>query len=327
LSGETSYPLQYKVIPWMIVIIISIILAILMLKKNKSIVKDYKVHRQYNLVFAIFLCGFSLIRIFYLFSDFERVAHGKTILHYLFVYTSHIIIYFILTVLMYYFDKNIVHSKNLFIVKFSFLYFIISVIFVLLSLSFEQMFDILRLFLFPGMYVIFGIVAILILKMLLKIHLSASKNILYFGMGIFIGGMAQILDSDFLYGLIYINNPVFLVIPPILTLIGFIIAFKYSNDAFKIIIEFYTTKQMCLVHRGISTGKIAYCPNCYIKYCKNCFDSVIKIENKCWVCDYIFDQNINTELETIEPEIIDDKKIANQKREVGKEEKSIKKLR
>ncbi len=288
MNGETNYPLGFKLAPWIIVIISCVILSLVIIKRNKSIVKAYKLQRRFNLVLVNVFMGFSFGRLFFLFSDMERVLNGRTTLHFMLVYASYLITYSMFFVLVYYFDVFIVKSRYYILTKVSFFMILFCIALFFLSFFVEAIFENFKMFLLPGLYATVIASVLVILRMLWKINFTVSKPALYFGIGMFTAALGSLTDSEVLYELIYLDYPELVIIPPIITLLGVVTMVSYSDGAFKLLLEYYTSKKICLVHRGETKEKMYYCPQCLVKYCKKCFNSVIVLENKCWACNHKF---------------------------------------
>jgi hypothetical protein len=90
-------------------------------------------------------------------------------------------------------------------------------------------------------------------------------------------------------------------VPPILISISLTILAMSLKTLVFVLIEFYTGKKDCLIHKGLIDGKIFYCPKCLVSYCEKCFNSVIKQENKCWSCNTPF-KEVEIGKEEVKPE-------------------------
>ncbi len=50
-------------------------------------------------------------------------------------------------------------------------------------------------------------------------------------------------------------------------------------------------KKICLVCKGKLERKMYICPDCSTFYCSNCSDTLVELENACWVCNTPFDKS------------------------------------
>ncbi len=57
--------------------------------------------------------------------------------------------------------------------------------------------------------------------------------------------------------------------------------FMQLNSA---MVDYYQSKRICVVHRGIIKGRVFMCGNCRIFYCIDCKNAIVDLENKCWNC-------------------------------------------
>jgi len=145
-----------------------------------------------------------------------------------------------------------------------------------------------RLLYYGGSFFLAFILLFTFFNIIRAVDIKTISTFIWGGIGLVIFLSGAILDIDFFYSMIYYDYPSLVVIPSILFIIGLILFTIHSDIGFKLFQEYYTSKQICLVHRGKIEGKVQMCPNCYIKYCSNCFTSVILKEGKCWTCNYEF---------------------------------------
>jgi hypothetical protein len=79
-------------------------------------------------------------------------------------------------------------------------------------------------------------------------------------------------------------------------------------------------KKICLVCKG-KLGRLLYmCPDCNSFYCKKCADTLVTLENACWVCDAPFDATKPTKVSAKEEDEVLEKSLDKK----DKKKKSIK---
>ncbi|MFX0100042.1 MAG: hypothetical protein ACFFCS_10720, partial [Candidatus Hodarchaeota archaeon] len=71
------------------------------------------------------------------------------------------------------------------------------------------------------------------------------------------------------------------------------------NRIMPIIIDFYQSEHICIVHKGKIEGKVFICRNCNIFYCIRCKEAISKNENACWNCGEVLDDSLVVEEEVI----------------------------
>ncbi|MFX0099741.1 MAG: hypothetical protein ACFFCS_09170 [Candidatus Hodarchaeota archaeon] len=292
MAGEAEYPLDFKLISWIPVTIATCILGIILLRKNRKILKDFKLQRQFNTSLALLYFCFATMRFLFLLSDMERVANGQTDIHYYFVYSAQIIGNLGNTLIILYFDKILVRQKRPIISTVMFSYLLILIILFFLYLFNPFLAIDFKAILYPLLvgytFLVVAILVLLILRVVKAIKIQFSYSVLGMVIGILCLSLGQMLDSNAFYDLLYIENPQYVLIPPISGIIGLILMVIFLDKAFALILDYFTTKLICLIHRGDIEGKVYLCPKCRVKYCENCFVSVIKVEGKCWACDHVF---------------------------------------
>jgi hypothetical protein len=292
MAGETGYPLDYKFIPWAIAIAIIIICGIAILMRNREIIKEYKSYRRFNIIIASIFFSFALIRVIFFISDVLIVLYGRTSFHTDLESFTYYIVYFMLNMLFLYFDIYFVKSKKLLYSKIMILY---SIITGMIGFLFDWSSPLGRYILYSGWVVSFLILFIVFLKLFRGIRIEAFHGFSWGIFGIGIIALGSILDTIEFLGLYY-NFPFLVVIPAILMGFGIITITFNSMDLFNIFLEYYSTKKICLVHKGIINGKVRFCPSCMVKYCDNCFTSVILKDNTCWACQHEFIKGETTTL-------------------------------
>ena len=285
MSHRIDY-IEY-IVAWISVIIIAIVLGVLFLYDNRKILKSFKMNRGFNTYLSILVFCFAGVRICFLISDFEYAAHGGTILFSQLVFLGYIFGFLGFGSMSLYFDRYIVNSKNKVLSLILVTFAVLNVIFFLILPFFIQFHDIFRFLLFGGLYLSGGIFLYSGLKVIKGTQIRNFKTIIWLLLGIILIILGSALDADELYEF-YLEQPLFMLIPPIFIVIGMIIARRSNKLAFTLVMEYYSSNQICLVHRGKIESKIHFCPNCYVKYCKKCFAFVLSSENRCWACNYDF---------------------------------------
>ena len=51
-------------------------------------------------------------------------------------------------------------------------------------------------------------------------------------------------------------------------------------------------KKICLICKGKLEKKMYICPDCDTFYCNKCSDTLVNLENACWVCNHPFDESV-----------------------------------
>jgi hypothetical protein len=139
-------------------------------------------------------------------------------------------------------------------------------------------------------------------KILRSIRITTFYKFFWAFIGFILFALGASMEIEYFYTIFYIKYPILLVLPPLVTILGLILIVKNIEHAFGLILDYFTTKQICLIHRGEIKGKKYLCPNCLTKYCSNCFNSVVLADNKCWTCNYDFIKGDNTEKIEKKPE-------------------------
>jgi hypothetical protein len=291
MAGDLSYPFLYKILPWTFAILLSSINTILITKENRKVPKEFEIQRKFYFNLEIIFITFGLMRLFFLFSDFEKFTNGYTVLHIQFGSVGYLFQYIGASMLTFYVDKYFINSRNLIVSKLIIIFMLLSSFFILVSPFLTEIVDIAVIILYPGIYITNGIIILMILKIFISIKLKNLRKYVVSSVGIIFIFLGTFLDSRFFYDSIYTDYPIYVIIPAIFVIVGLIITPLYIKTWFELLLEFYTTKQICIIHRGNIEGKIHICPKCFVKYCSKCFKSVISIENKCWVCNYVFSKD------------------------------------
>jgi hypothetical protein len=94
------------------------------------------------------------------------------------------------------------------------------------------------------------------------------------------------LDGDILSALGF--DPIRYILSPALCIIGTTLFFLTRMDS--VVVEYYQTKRICIVHRGVIAGKVFICGTCGIFYCPACKEAIAAAENKCWNCGAVLDK-------------------------------------
>lgn len=109
--------------------------------------------------------------------------------------------------------------------------------------------------------------------------------------------------------LTFVNLMIFLVVLKITKMIEIDsrddISINYKEDGLNIM-EIFTKsmkvteeevsiskeKKICIVCKGkVQRNNIYLCPDCNTFYCQKCSNSLIDLENACWVCDTVIDES------------------------------------
>ncbi|TXT54471.1 MAG: membrane protein of unknown function [Promethearchaeota archaeon] len=275
VSGEFFSYREIKLFSWSIVIIIAFIAALLVLYRGLTKRKEFLMRKQFFTSGAALLFGFALIRLLFLLSDLENWTNGKTLFHYQLVYLGYNLLYIGFFFMVNFFDTFIINSPKK-ILKLSFLslssvYFGLF-LFLPLLLSYEEY---TRYILYSGLYYVAFITFIIFISILKRIKLKGLLRFLWAFLGFILVLIASPLESLF---------P--LPIVPLTILIGYILILTNIELTIIIFSEYFSAKQLCLIHRGAIEGKIAFCPKCFVKYCERCFSAVILVEGNCWACGF-----------------------------------------
>jgi hypothetical protein len=292
----------YRFIPWLIVVGVFILSGIKLLLHISKILKDFTMQRQFYLAMSISLLTLGISRFFLLFGEIEEINVGLTRLFYLFLNLGTLFTYLGISSIIVYSDKyfSISTKQLLSIVIIGFTVYMATLIFI--SPFYQEFFESISVVTLTGLVIGALFLIIVILKILVAIKIKKFRNFIWVGLGIFILLIGAIVEQ-IIFMLEFNNIPITLTIAPVLFLVGITLITINIDQGFQLFLEFYTNKQICLIHRGIIEGATHLCPKCFVKYCDNCFSSVISIEKKCWNCEYDFSQTVKTEEieETKEP--------------------------
>ncbi|MBD3341481.1 MAG: hypothetical protein GF353_20425 [Candidatus Lokiarchaeota archaeon] len=278
--GYLPYSLEVKAISWLIVIILLAILASYFYYKMFNVSREFRFQRLFFGALATFLFCYMMARIFFLFSDFERDMYNRTLLYNQFVGIGHLFnsigVFFMILLA----ERNFLKFKKPYLS-----YFLLSSILIgVFALFFPAYIGFVRIIFLVNTYISWTIYILIYINVYRKVTGLFKKTTMFSFLGIFICLIGAFIETDFLLssGLI----PPYLT--PILFSIGIIIISICQRKAGDLLVEFFTGKKICLVHKGKIMGKIAICPNCLVSYCERCFTSVIMKENACWFCKYQF---------------------------------------
>lgn len=162
---------------------------------------------------------------------------------------------------------------------------------------------------FTGLCIIIGYLTLPIIYFNLgkRTHGSLKRNSIVIGYGylmLFFSNILHLLRGDLpefpLRWLIFI----------VINIISIFILLNEYVNAILPVLDYYISKNVCLIHKGEIEGKYHLCPKCFVKYCDKCFKEVIKKESKCWACKYDFKKKIVKFVEPItKTEMIEDDNI------------------
>jgi hypothetical protein len=79
-------------------------------------------------------------------------------------------------------------------------------------------------------------------------------------------------------------------VPPILMAVGITI-FGSQQRVTATMIDFYTNKRVCIVHKGEIKGRMFICSKCDAFYCVKCKEAIETIDKCCWNCKAPFGQS------------------------------------
>ncbi|MBN2152608.1 MAG: hypothetical protein JW839_14235 [Candidatus Lokiarchaeota archaeon] len=118
-----------------------------------------------------------------------------------------------------------------------------------------------------------------------RLTVSAFIGILFTILGTMLtafGFTTPILNN---FGQVVLN--VYLTFVVSMKIVGYVLV-VYSVVNFsrinKALLDYYTSKRICIVHRGRIKGRAFMCANCHVLYCMPCKAAIVEIENKCWNC-------------------------------------------
>ncbi len=75
-----------------------------------------------------------------------------------------------------------------------------------------------------------------------------------------------------------------------------IVLIAYGASRWVTTIEYYGSKRMCIVHRGIIKGQVFMCTKCNAFYCVPCKEAIAGAENKCWNCGALLDESLRVKI-------------------------------
>ena len=286
MTGEQIYPLEFKLPPWIIVIFLLLGCAVVLWRKNRKISKDFKMHRHFNITWSIFFLCYGIGRIFFSLSDYERAYYGTSAFHYQLVTYAYVCGVAGIASAIYYFDKYIFKPDRLFVSKTLLACTLILLpILVVVAIFYNDLFPLIRIVVYSSLFAGGGFLAIGTLRILRAVDTATFSNYLWNVIGLLLMIIGISIDIEPMYNLVYFDYPYLLVLSPIILSIGAILFTKNIDILFKLMLEFYESQQICLVHRGKLKGRRHMCPNCFVKYCDHCFKAVIMVEKKCWACN------------------------------------------
>ncbi len=299
--GYLPYSLEIKVISWLIVIVILAILATYFYIQMFKVSKEIKLKRQYFGSLATWLFCYMITRIFFIFSDIERDLHDKTLFYYQLVGIGHLFNTIGVLFMIYIGEKYFLKNKRPYIS-----YILSSIIIVgIIALFFPQFIEIVRNINLIDIYFSWAVFILIFITIYRKTTGKLRRVTLISILGILIALIGAFIETDFLLSTGMI--PPYLT--PIIFSVGILIIAISQNTAGKLLVEFYTGKKICLVHKGEIEGKISFCPKCFVSYCENCFNSVIIPENHCWFCNSEIKETVkflgNAEQKTREEEQVE----------------------
>ncbi|MHA1147676.1 MAG: hypothetical protein ACTSR8_05480 [Promethearchaeota archaeon] len=278
--GYLPYSLEVKATSWLIVIILLAILASYFYFRMFNVSREFRFQRLFFGALATFLFCYMMARIFFLLSDFERDMNNRTLLYNQFVGVGHLFNSIGVFSMLLLAERNFLKFKKPYLS-----YFLLSVISIgAFALFFPELLGIVRIIFLVATYISWTMYIIIYINVYRKVTGLFKKTTLFSFVGIFICLIGAFIETDFLLSTGMI--PPYLT--PILFSIGIMIISICQRTAGDLLVEFFTGKKICLVHKGKILRKMALCPNCFVSYCERCFNSVIMKENSCWFCNYRF---------------------------------------
>ncbi|MFX0098629.1 MAG: hypothetical protein ACFFCS_03540 [Candidatus Hodarchaeota archaeon] len=250
--------------------------------------KEFRLQRQFYIICGLTLFFFTITKLFLVSSDIERWISGESVFFFQLVYFGYLFAYFACLAMLYYFDRFIINPDRIIITKIILGYAIFCSFIVFISPALSSYFWLVRYLLYLGFYLTAIIFGIMMIKILATVKVKVNKKLIAFGSGLILAIVGQAFGTDILNYYVYSKAPMMTFFPTGLTIIGLILIVKNLDFGFDIILLYYTTKKICIIHRGEITKDIQLCPNCLSTYCLNCFNSVILQEKKCWFCDFHF---------------------------------------
>jgi hypothetical protein len=265
--------------------------------------------RDFNKYLSITLLSYAAVRIFFLLADFEMAARGNSILYNQFYLAAYLFAFIAVGVISHYFDKYLLYQKKKFLSKLTVIYGIINAILLLLLPLFIHIVDVIRILFIAGLYFSVAIFGYLTLKIVIGTKIRNFKKFKIFLLGFFLFILGSALDNNELYDF-YLKYPILMLIPPCLVIFGLIFLLTQKDLAFNLFLEYYSSQQFCLIHRGKIEGKINFCPKCFVEYCERCFSFIMSSEKECWACHYHF---VKEEITPIEEDLADESEFHKKK--------------
>ncbi|MHA1309773.1 MAG: hypothetical protein ACTSWR_10305 [Candidatus Helarchaeota archaeon] len=201
-----------------IIIMILILIVFCILFFYKGLKDDDNNIKKINYGYGIFIFGYALTRIFFLFSDYERFLNGLTNLHYMYVSIAYTISMFALLVISLVIERYLVKFKYIFVISSA-----IALLFSIISLFALEIQSITQII----MYIAAGIVLLGIIGMYIYLVIKLSGKYRRRALGALFGflliAIGLILDIRVLEDIFGTLDPVRQIVSPISMLIGFII--------------------------------------------------------------------------------------------------------
>ncbi|HME51376.1 MAG TPA: hypothetical protein VKM55_04110 [Candidatus Lokiarchaeia archaeon] len=120
--------------------------------------------------------------------------------------------------------------------------------------------------------------------------------------GLLVLSSGFLLDMDLLSKLSPSFDLVRLPLVPVLFIIGTLIFFASSISGISTtMVDFYTNKHICIVHKGEIKGKMYICSKCNAFYCVQCKEAIESIDKCCWNCKAPFVTDNTEEAATLAP--------------------------
>ena len=277
----------FNFIPKFLLIIVAIISGSLILFQIRGTVKNIKINRYFFISFALFFYGVAINRTFLIIADYSLLLTGDSLIWLQFNIIGSLFSILSFLFLIYYFEKFYLNSFKLIISKSIMIGAIIILFLILTNFSVNPL-GLLLISIIDnyGLIVFCTFNFLLLLRLLVSIKITHVFRFFWLCFGFFL-----LLSSFLIDGVIAITlqseaSPILLIVQPLLAIIALLIITINLKYGYKIFLEFFNTKQICLIHRGPIEGVTHFCPKCYVKYCENCFNSVIQIENTCWNCNH-----------------------------------------
>ncbi|MFX0103111.1 MAG: hypothetical protein ACFFCS_26335 [Candidatus Hodarchaeota archaeon] len=108
----------------------------------------------------------------------------------------------------------------------------------------------------------------------------------------FINWLVSVIVGNVFRGELQSISPILMLTGPAVFYTGtFLLAYGFKG-IMSAVIDFYQSKHICIVHKGVIEGKVFVCSGCNIFYCMKCKDAIADAENKCWNCGSMLDKSI-----------------------------------